>query len=347
MSRIPINEIVGVAVLELVRRAGGRIDKVKLGNGTSFIEAAMVPDVYYMPSALAAGQSVQIVGRHQMPLEAVFDDFTPRYVRQELLKRSLTELPDAEETIDGTVCILGNVFSRNFCHWHEEMMKAIVLERIGYECNYVIAELPAFAKELLGLIGIAPERILEVRQPTRFRTALFTTPVSYRNLAEYPGVLHGLREKLLAADRGGRPEVGPRLWLDRGKQTRLGRKLVNEEEVCKMLDRYSFERVDMGSLSVTSQIAISRNARVISGLHGAQFVHSQLMNPRSWVIECFSPKYLNPTYTEIYRVLQHSYAQITSMNTPLFPYPHGSDVLVDCQQLDLALRAATENLTHA
>ncbi len=52
--------------------------------------------------------------------------------------------------------------------------------------------------------------------------------------------------------------------------------------------------------------------------------------------------YLNPTYTEIYRVLQHSYAQITSMNTPLFPYPHGSDVLVDCQQLDLALRAATE-----
>ena len=116
-------------------------------------------------------------------MEAVFEEFTPRFVRQELLKRGLTELPDAEETIDGTVCILGNVFSRNFCHWHEEMMKVIVLETIGYECNYVIAELPAFAKELLRLIGIAPERILEVRRPTRFRSALFTTPVSYRNVA--------------------------------------------------------------------------------------------------------------------------------------------------------------------
>ena len=342
MSRIPINEIVGGSVLDIMRRAGGRINEFKLGNGTPLIEAAIMQDVFYVPSALAKGQSVQIVGDRHMPMEAVFDDFTPSFVRQELLKRSLTELPDSEDTIDDTVCILGNVFSRNFCHWHEEMMKVIVLERIGYECNYVIAELPLFAKELLGLIGIAPGRIWEVRRPTRFRAALFTTPVSYRNVAEYPEVLLALRERLLAADRGGKPEFGPRLWLDRGKQTRLGRKLINEEEVCRLLDRYSFKRVDMGSLSVLNQIAISRNTRVISGLHGAQFVHTQLMNPRSWVIECFSPMYLNPTYTEIYRVLHHSYAQITSANTPLSPYPHGTDVLVDCQQLDLAMRAATE-----
>ncbi len=342
MSRIPINKIVGVSVIDVVRETGGRIDEVKLGHGTSLIEAAMVQDVFYMPSALAPGQSVQIVAGHQMPLEAVFDDFTPRFVRQELLQQSLTELPEAEDTIGGTVCILGNVFSRNFCHWHEEMMKVIILEKIGYDCDYVIAELPAFARELLGLIGIMPERILEVRRPTRFRAALFTTPVSYHNVADYPEVLLSLRESLLAAGRRGEADIGPRLWLDRGKQTRLGRKLINEEEVCRLLARYGFERVDMGSLSVVNQIAIARNARVISGLHGAQFVHSQLLDPRSWVIECFSPMYLNPTYTDIYRVLQHSYAQVTSMNTPLFPYPHGSDVLVDCQQLDLAMRAATE-----
>jgi capsular polysaccharide biosynthesis protein len=342
MSRIPINEIAGVSVLDIVRQARGRIDKVKLGNGSPIIEAAMVKDVFYMPSALSAGQSVQIVGTHQMPLEAVLNDFTPRFVRQELLNRRLTELPDAEDTIDGIVCILGNVFSRNFCHWHEEMMKVVVLESIGYQCNYVIAELPGFAKELLGLIGITPERILEVRRPSRFRTALFTTPISYHNIAEYPDVLLSLRERLFAADRGGRSEFGPRLWLNRGEQTRLGRKLINAEEVDRVLARYGFERVDMGSLSVLTQIAISRNARVISGLHGAHFVHTQLMNPRSWVIECFSPMYLNPTYTGIYWVLQHSYGQITNRNTPLFPYPHGSDVLVDCQQLSLAMRAATE-----
>jgi hypothetical protein len=343
MSRIPINEIVGGSVLDMVRKVAGRIDKINFGHGTTVIEAAMVQDVLYVPSALAIGQSVQIVGNRYLPLEAVLDDFTPGFVRRELGKSGLRELPDGEETIDATVCILGNVFSRNFCHWHEEMMKVIVLDRMGYECNYVIAELPEFAKELLGLIGIAPRRVLEVQRPTRFRAALFTTPISYHNVADYPEVLLALRERLLAADRSGKSEFGPRLWFDRGKQTRLGRALVNEEEVGRLLHRYSFERVDMGSLSVLSQIAIARNARVISGLHGAQFVHTQLMSPRSWVIECFSPMYLNPTYTEIYRVLQHSYAQITNRNTPLFPYPHGSDVLVDCQQLDLAMRAATES----
>ena len=190
MSRIPINEIVGVSVLDIVRQAGGRIDKVKLGNGTPLIEAAMVQDVFYMPSALAAGQSVQIVGDHQMPMEAVFDDFTPSFVRQELLKRSLTELPDSEDTIDGTVCILGNVFSRNFCHWHEEMMKVIVLERIGYECNYVIAELPAIRERTARPDWYsAGSESWRSGRPTRFRAALFTTPVSYRNVAEYPEVL--------------------------------------------------------------------------------------------------------------------------------------------------------------
>ncbi len=100
------------------------------------------------------------------------------------------------------------------------------------------------------LIGIAPDRILEVRRPTRFRTALFATPVSYRNVAEYPEVLLSLRERLLSADHEGKSELGPRLWLDRGQQTRLGRKLINEEEVYRLLDRYSFERVDMGSFPV-------------------------------------------------------------------------------------------------
>ena len=102
---------------------------------------------------------MQIVGNREMPLEAVFDAFTPSFVRRELSKQNLTELPETEETIDGAVCILGNVFSRNFTHCHEEMMKVIILETMGYECRYVLAESPGFAKELLGLLGIAPDRI--------------------------------------------------------------------------------------------------------------------------------------------------------------------------------------------
>ena len=55
MSRIPINEIVGGSVLDIMRRAGGRINEFKLGNGTPLIEAAIMQDVFYVPSALARG----------------------------------------------------------------------------------------------------------------------------------------------------------------------------------------------------------------------------------------------------------------------------------------------------
>gem|GEM_PF-3346932 len=341
MGDIRISDLAGGSAIELTRQAGGRVEKISFGNGTPLVEAAVMQNVYYAPSALAEGQSIQVVRNRCLPIEAVFDDFTVEFVRQNLQKRGLTELPESDETIGGPVCILGNVFSRNFCHWHEELMKVVVLERTGYECKYVMARLPAFAKELLSLLGIEPERILEIQRPVCFSAALFTTAVSYRNVAEYPGVFFALRERLLAADCGREPEFGARLWLDRGQQVRLGRKLVNEEEVSQLLERYSFRRLDMGALPLPRQLGIARNARILSGLHGAQFVHTQLMNPRSWVVECFSPMYLNPVYTDIYRLLEHYYAQVISGNIPVLPYPHGTDVLVDCRQLDLALRTAT------
>src|SRR5882762_1258121 len=135
MSRIRISELVGGSVLELTRQAGRRIEKIGFGNGTPLIEAAMMQDVYYVPSALAEGQSIQIVGNRHLPVEAVFDEYTVGFVRQNLLERGLTELPECEDTIDATVCILGNVFSRNFGHWQEELMKVIVLEKTSHECT--------------------------------------------------------------------------------------------------------------------------------------------------------------------------------------------------------------------
>ena len=270
------------------------------------------------------------------------------FIRERLLEKGIASYAEFVDSVhEGDVCILGNVFSRNFTHWHEEMMKLVVLEHAGIDCAYVISGQPAFARTLLELIGIPQSRILEVSAPTRFRHALYTTPVSYINVSDYPGVLLELRSRLLAVDRSGLPSYGPRLWLDRGAQTRLGRRLVNEEEVSALLEKYGFRRLDMGSMSVREQIATAAETRVMAGLHGSQFVHSQLMPPRSHVVECFSPLYLNPTYSEIYRVLGHRYSQSSSTNTPLFPYPHGNDVLVDCQQLELAFQTSDPRSARA
>jgi hypothetical protein len=340
-TTVRVSELVGASALDVARSEGRKIFPTGFAESPA-VEVARLSDVLYVPSVLDIGQSLQIVRGRYVPIEAVHYDFTADFVQSRVLGQGITSLTgfvDSDHT--GDVCILGNVFSRNFTHWHEELMKVVVIERAQIDCCYVISELPEFARGLLELIGVPPSRILEVRAPTRFRNALYSTPVSYLNASEYPGVLLGLRDLLLRIDVSGQPEHGEKLWLDRGQQTRLGRKLVNEEQVYGLLDKYGFERLDMGSLPIRTQISVARKMRVLSGLHGSQFVHSQLMEFHSGVIECFSPIYLNPTYTEIYRVLQHRYSQISPTNTPIFPYTHGSDVLVDCQQLDLALRAVS------
>lgn len=338
MDVIAVGDLTSGSVSDLSAPQVTEVGTVELSSEGTALRIHRAHDVAYVPSALLPGQSLQIVGGRMLPLEAVFDAFTVEFVKRELASHGVSEVAGFAASEARDVCILGNVFSRNFTHWHEELMKVLVLERAELGCSYVLSGLPLFARELLLLFGVSESRLLECDRPTIFDSALFTTPVSYRNLSEYPEVLQALREAYLAVDVSGHSSPGPRLWLDRGAQTRLGRKLVNPEEVSACLDRYGFQPVDMGAMPMRKQIAVARSMEVLAGLHGSQFVHSQLMRPGSFVIECFSPLYLNPTYTEIYRILRHRYAQITSTNTPVFPYPHGGDVLVDIQQLELALQ---------
>jgi capsular polysaccharide biosynthesis protein len=338
MLQIDIDKLSCSSVID--RGDGALVTKVALGQGDPPIDIFRIADVLYLPSALLEGQSLQIVDRHILPLEAVLYEFTAEFVKAQMPLEIRTMYLNglAFRRIKTDVCILGNVFSRNFTHWHEELMKVVLLERAGIGCSYVVSNLPPFTTELLALIGIVDNRVLRVESPAIFRSALFTTPVGYQNLSSYPGVLHGLRETLLSIDASGQPAIDSRLWFHREAQARLGRKLVNAEEVYKCLERHGVKAVDFGALPLRSQIAAARGAEVMAGTHGSHFVHSQLMKTRSSVIECFSPLYLNPTYTEIYRVLRHRYCQISGTNTPVFPYRHGTDVEVDCAQLELALQ---------
>ena len=339
---VSVNNMGTISALETAKLQGFETHQVVFPDDCR-LEVSHLNHVLYFPSALDTGQSLQMDEGGNLIFEAVFDEFTAQFVRRQLMDKKVFELgafPDSE--FEGPVCVLGNVFSRNFTHWHEELMKVAVIERAGIDCVYVVSELPSFSMDLLSIMGIPGHRILEVSKPTRFRSAIFSTPVSYRNVSDYSPVLMDLRQGLLKGAGQAPDGLGSRLWLERGEQTRLGRKLVNEEEVYRLVERFGFERIDMAAWSVPHQIAIAEQMQLVGGLHGSQFVHTQLMAESSAVLECFSPLYLNPTYTEIYRVLNHRYFQLSSTNTPVFPYPYGKDVHVDIQQLELALRTMDE-----
>jgi capsular polysaccharide biosynthesis protein len=299
------------------------------------VAATRVADVLYLPSV-----GLQLAPGGVVPLEAVQDPWLLDFERKRRFLGKLAPFaaPFEAEVLDDEACVLGNFYSRNFFHWiSEELVKVALLERSGFEGRYVLSALPDFTHEFLALLGIAPARILVARGPLRLRSAWFTTAITARKLHRYPGLFQALRESLLD---GIAPASGPRrIWMDRRLGVNNpGRELLNPDEVYPVLARHGFEVLDMAAHPVAMQLALGKQAEALSGPHGAGFIHASFLPPRSHVVECFSPLFINPGIFEICRLLRHRYQMVAYENC-YDGYPHGDRLMVDVSQLELALQA--------
>ena len=319
----------------LSAQPGARVEASPPMDGEP-LTVTSVPDLLYLPALglpIAAGGLV--------PLEAVQDPWCLQFELDRDFQGRTAPYRQAFESreLDADACVLGNFYSRNFFHWiSEELVKVALLERSGFQGCYVMRPLPDFATQFLGLLGIAPQRIVVAEQPLRLRRAWFTPAISARKLHRHPGLFHALREDLLASV----PErsQGPRrIWMDRVLGVNnAGRELLNPDEVYPLLERYGFTVLDMAAHPVATQLALARGAEALSGPHGAGFIHAMFQHPRSAVIECFSPLFINPGIFEICRLMRHRYQMLAYENC-YGGYPHGDRLMVDCSQLELALQA--------
>lgn len=299
------------------------------------LQVARVADVLYLPDA-----GLQVAPGGIVPLEAVQDpwclDFEVK--RRFLGKLDACAAPFEAAELEGESCVLGNFYSRNLFHWiSEELVKVVLLERSGFQGRYVLSKLPAFVHEFLALLGIPAARILVADGPLRLRSAWFSTAITARRLHRFPGLFHALREAVL---REVTPATGHRrIWMDRRLGVNNpGRELLNPDEVYPLIERHGFEVLDMAVYPVAEQLALSSGAEAISGPHGAGFIHAAFLPPRSGVIECFSPLFINPGIFEISRLLRHRYQMVAYENC-YGGYPHGDRLMVDVSQLELALQA--------
>ena len=172
------------------------------------------------------------------------------------------------DTTEEEVCILGNIFSLNFAHWMDELLKVIVLESFGFGGSYVVAhDYPRFYVESLALLGVETRRLRSVDKVTLFENAFFTSNVNHFNAHLFPDLTRRLRDQLYAAvGQGG--GAGERVWAERGESASQGRDIVNREEVNATLQRHGFELTDYARLSFADQIRVDRHAAVLGGVHG-------------------------------------------------------------------------------
>jgi hypothetical protein len=323
----------GAAIV--VRVAGARHDA---GADIRLVE---LEDVLFLPSILEPGQSICLAEERFVPMEAVLDCGSVEFFKTSRRRASEFQGKYADnfdaDRFEGRVCILGNLFSRNFGHWTEELLKVAILEQSAQDCRYVLPTLPSFARDSLAFLGVDDSRIVTINTPTVFARVLFTTAVSHENLAAHPEALTALRNMVQLRLGSSPSSYGPRLWLERGEGVRNGGITTNRDEVFHCIERYGFEVVDMATLPVADQLRAARHATTIGGPHGSQFVLAQFMPTASTVIECFSPMYVNPSILQICRVLKHSYHQVVARCNIVAPYLRGRDCEVDCEHLALVL----------
>jgi capsular polysaccharide biosynthesis protein len=88
-----------------------------------------------------------------------------------------------------------------------------------------------------------------------------------------------------------------KIFIGRGEAKH--RPLIHEKKIWAQLQEGGFDSVDCGKLSVQKQVEVFASAKVVVGAHGAALTNLIFCQPGTWVVELFSPAYVNPCYRDL------------------------------------------------
>ncbi len=122
-----------------------------MGN-TAHVLAA--DNVLYVPKL-----GLQILEGGVIPDEGIVDPWNLRWLKLDESDFAALSSRYPSNYCAEEVCILSNVFSTNFSHFTEELLKVLILERARYSGPYIYTELPKFAFEFWDALGLDRRRL--------------------------------------------------------------------------------------------------------------------------------------------------------------------------------------------
>lgn len=246
-------------------------------------------------------------------------------------------------TKSGRVIPIGGLTPHNYFHWWLESVARAALitdHHIPADMQLLAPPLAAWQKEALGLMGISTDQV-KVAGSDRFQQFDELVFVS-RGLGAIstivPEAVRAVRRRLdvqAAVSAGGR-----RLFISRLKAT--SRRIVGEQHLRAVLQRYGFETVYCEDLTVTAQVELFRGATAILGVHGAGLTN-MLFAPLGAVVVELQPEGLDHgggfLYGNLAAVLSHRYGVIVcrSVSTRDLTPTTSRDIKPDLDELDQIL----------
>lgn len=182
----------------------------------------------------------------------------------------------------------------NFHHWMIDLLPRIGLaETAGFPASsfdHLIVNHAGrrYQMDTLTALGIDPAKIIQLGSGDRVQPDELVVPsLKVDNQAVPRNQLMWLREKFgpekpAAASR--------RIYLSRADAP--SRRLLNEPEIFRLLEREGFEKVNLSNLSIREQAALFASANMVAGPSGAAFANILFCAPGTRVIELASPRWL-------------------------------------------------------
>lgn len=198
----------------------------------------------------------------------------------------------------GNVAVLRARYDINYFHWMFDVASRIDLLR---KCNvpidkFIINSPFPYQDELLTQFGIPREKRLQTTIQMNIKAQQLLVP-SYTgsSLGIVPKWACDFLRKELVLNRNIEKLHGfERIYISRLNATH--RKVINNDEVMKVLSSHGFKQVFLEKESMARKIQLLHSAEIVIAPHGAGLTNLIFCKPGTKVIEIFHPKWILPCY---------------------------------------------------
>jgi capsular polysaccharide biosynthesis protein len=248
----------------------------------------------------------------------------------------------------------------NYYHWLTECLgRYYLLEKSKFKPDFYILsrDLP-FQKQYIELLGIDPERILNLDANVAIQANDLIIPSFINNwkYAKYRGYNHCLKQWLPIWTGNIYRELMERNAIEQNHNKQKNkiyisrafanyRRIENEDEVIDFLKNKGYGIYHLENMSVHEQVELFSNASIVLGAHGAGFSNIYFCSESTTICELFSEYYHDSSYRILSNVLGLKYNyMIGKTNIIKNINPLKENIYIDLKQLKAAIALLDDSL---
>jgi len=247
--------------------------------------------LFYLQHSYVLGHKGLILSASHKVFQEFSHHFNIASLKKFLLKNPFYLFTKNVKRVPGIGAVLISPQSDNYYHWLNDVLPRIklyetVFEQIDHFC--IASNVPAKFLDVLNDFGIPAGKIMLVNESEKLHfDHLYVSSLPGSEGRSPQWAVSYLRGKLIKATKARKPVK--KIYFKRGDNA--DRKILNEHSIITDLQNNGFEIIDPGTLSISKQIELMLDAKIIVGAHGAALSNLLFVQDGISVVELFSPDY--------------------------------------------------------